>query len=531
MTIISLLLVMSMLCSCGGNIGNQKYEQDCAMIRQKLDTYLQQDIFTEYAQSTKLYENYISCVSVNFLSSLIFLVDEKLGKMSSKWGFNEELATWIFEDYTGEIESLIYDKENISVLMDIVTKNCQTEILSIEPLEQEDTYSVQIQVTNLDLQQSIHAKEMVTTVIDNLEKDDLLNISSKGTIKGGIKGLVKGLVLGWGDKKKILKEVLTSILENCGENALLDLQKMLTTVVEDVAVTNTYTGTITVLVSNETVYIVEQDLNLANACHGVFDSGFLSMDTSSFYEQKVQELMELREERKAGATSEPEEELPEDTAEPSVTTDPNASSGETNSKEQDTSTDEENSEEQNTSTNEEKAEEQGTSTSEEKSDEQDSSANKTTEKAPDATETADTSGTENDTTRVPADSIEDLCKAFYETQDPYHYNGMKMPEKMKKYFDIPEDETVYLSHDATLFSSGKDGFVITNRGVYINKSFENKLYFVPFSDFNDTPTYTWDISELYANDILIAYASGLDDNEKAALVNLFTDIFLLNNKS
>ena len=128
-----------------------------------------------------------------------------------------------------------------------------------------------------------------------------------------------------------------------------------------------------------------------------------------------------------------------------------------------------------------------------------------------------TTGTEG------ASSIETLCVQFA-IDNGSKYESMGMKEKMKKYFDIPDTETIYLSHDDTMMSSGKDGFVITDKGLYCNKSFENELYFVPYSEFTEVPTLSWDSGYLYANDKLISYVT-TDDEGKKAIEELYKAIF------
>lgn len=141
-----------------------------------------------------------------------------------------------------------------------------------------------------------------------------------------------------------------------------------------------------------------------------------------------------------------------------------------------------------------------------------------TTETPQTTETTEViTGTEG------ASPIETLCVQFA-NDNGSKYESMGMKEKMKKYFDIPDTETIYLSHDDTMMSSGKDGFVITDKGLYCNKSFENELYFVPYSDFTEVPTLSWDSGYLYANDKLISYVT-TDDEGKKAIEELYKAIF------
>ena len=62
-------------------------------------------------------------------------------------------------------------------------------------------------------------------------------------------------------------------------------------------------------------------------------------------------------------------------------------------------------------------------------------------------------------------SISGLCELFLEKigsdADSFQYTP-----KLKKGLGIPDEDTVYLAHDDTLFKSGKNGFVFTDKGIY-----------------------------------------------------------------
>ena len=67
---------------------------------------------------------------------------------------------------------------------------------------------------------------------------------------------------------------------------------------------------------------------------------------------------------------------------------------------------------------------------------------------------------------LPADKlqkIKDLCTKFKEEAAvPGLYEPTK---KLVHYLELEDDEEIYLGHDKTILSSGKDGFAITNLGI------------------------------------------------------------------
>ena len=62
-----------------------------------------------------------------------------------------------------------------------------------------------------------------------------------------------------------------------------------------------------------------------------------------------------------------------------------------------------------------------------------------------------------------------VCEEFLERTGQ---NDFKDTPKVREGLGIRDGDTVYLIHDDTMFKSGKNGFAITNRGVYCRGLYE-----------------------------------------------------------
>ena len=72
----------------------------------------------------------------------------------------------------------------------------------------------------------------------------------------------------------------------------------------------------------------------------------------------------------------------------------------------------------------------------------------------------------------------------------------KSLRQIKSFFDIPGNEEVLLAHDDTFFKSGKNGFVLTNRGIYARPIME-KTVFTDWATFRDVR-----ISKTFGGEVL-----------------------------
>lgn len=102
-------------------------------------------------------------------------------------------------------------------------------------------------------------------------------------------------------------------------------------------------------------------------------------------------------------------------------------------------------------------------------------------------------------------SIESICNEFLSCHEKKEFFS---PNKMMKYFDIPDDDKVYLAHDDTLFQTGKNGFIITDKGIYVRELVDKNMYFVSYEDFAKVKEITINNSTYYIGDGIIAYYSG-----------------------
>ena len=86
-----------------------------------------------------------------------------------------------------------------------------------------------------------------------------------------------------------------------------------------------------------------------------------------------------------------------------------------------------------------------------------------------------------------------------------------------------DNEEVYLAHDDTLFKNGRNGFAITEEGIYCREFMGEYTNYVTFEELAKAKRIYIDGSNIYADDELIAYLSG-SNSEKNDLKELFETI-------
>lgn len=271
------------------------------IITAEVEKYLSDTIFTEFDQQEVLYNKYLMFSSVNILSSLINILDEKIGKIKASFGVNAEVAKFILENFENTIEKLIYEKDGLAKLNDIVTKNCKTEILGISATENKNEYLVDIKVTNMDFFGSINSSDVIKVITENLQVGDVINSES---IWGAAKKAGTTAIFSFGNKKKIFKAALEGLLKSSGKEGINEVAAILIENVGECKTTNSYTGKIKVVITDGTAYIVEKDKALIHACYSIFDEKFLDMEADSLYDAKVTEFLKIREERENVAAEE-----------------------------------------------------------------------------------------------------------------------------------------------------------------------------------------------------------------------------------
>ncbi|MBQ7535249.1 MAG: hypothetical protein IJT43_06475 [Stomatobaculum sp.] len=89
---------------------------------------------------------------------------------------------------------------------------------------------------------------------------------------------------------------------------------------------------------------------------------------------------------------------------------------------------------------------------------------------------------------------------------PKYFKTEDVP-KLMSHLQIPEGETVFLCHDDTLFRSGKDGFVITEKGFYTDLMMEHITYFTPFEKLAGTEQIYETEYVIYADETPLMYSS------------------------
>lgn len=75
--------------------------------------------------------------------------------------------------------------------------------------------------------------------------------------------------------------------------------------------------------------------------------------------------------------------------------------------------------------------------------------------------------------------IQKMCSEFLARVGTDEY---KVTEKLLNTLGIPQSEKVLLAHDDSFSKSGKDGFVITEKGIYCREFLQRKTTFTTFSE-------------------------------------------------
>lgn len=119
------------------------------------------------------------------------------------------------------------------------------------------------------------------------------------------------------------------------------------------------------------------------------------------------------------------------------------------------------------------------------------------------------------------DSIKTACEVFVMTHDASQYD---VSYKLKCTLGI-EYQEVYLAHDDTIFKSGKNGFAITEEGIYCRELFGAYTNHVSFEELSRADSIYVSNSNIYADGEMIGYYSG-SDSVRRDLKDLFEEIAL-----
>ena len=112
---------------------------------------------------------------------------------------------------------------------------------------------------------------------------------------------------------------------------------------------------------------------------------------------------------------------------------------------------------------------------------------------------------------------EEACKEYLCSADADHFESSR---KILKGLGIDSDERVFLIHDDTMFKSGKNGFAITEHGLYCRDMGEPNTVFTSWSDLARFDQLELDGCHIQYRDRLLCYFT--DDNDMLEpLYNLY----------
>lgn len=117
-------------------------------------------------------------------------------------------------------------------------------------------------------------------------------------------------------------------------------------------------------------------------------------------------------------------------------------------------------------------------------------------------------------------TVEELCEDFLSCHDKTIF---MIPDKMIPCFGIPNGEKIYIAHDDTLLKTGKNGFIITERGIYCRGMSDKQTYFTSYTNLAKVATIIIKMGEILADDNKVAYYSG-SNIDRQDLLNLLKNI-------
>ena len=112
-----------------------------------------------------------------------------------------------------------------------------------------------------------------------------------------------------------------------------------------------------------------------------------------------------------------------------------------------------------------------------------------------------------------------LCEQFLDSHKS-NINYYIPSEKQLNIFGI-HHEKVFIAHDDTVFQNGKNGFVITEKGIYDRGMFESTTNYHSFKELSKGKNLHRDGGYFYVDGNRVAYMTGGDQED---LVDLLVDI-------
>lgn len=114
------------------------------------------------------------------------------------------------------------------------------------------------------------------------------------------------------------------------------------------------------------------------------------------------------------------------------------------------------------------------------------------------------------------------CKAFLKRADQ---SSFASSGKILRGLAIPDGSEVYLIHDDTMFKTGKNGFAITNDGLYCREFAEKTINFVNWKGLAECEELTCEDCYIRVDGISVCYFT--DDKEllEGKLLKLYRQLF------
>ncbi len=116
--------------------------------------------------------------------------------------------------------------------------------------------------------------------------------------------------------------------------------------------------------------------------------------------------------------------------------------------------------------------------------------------------------------------IKGMCSTYAMLHDEYNYVSNTKIEQTLGIFG----EEIYLVHDASLLKNGKNGFAITESGIYCRRFLENWTRHVSFEELINTQTIYEKDSYIYADEDTLAYLPSGSRTTLRYLTELFEKI-------
>lgn len=116
---------------------------------------------------------------------------------------------------------------------------------------------------------------------------------------------------------------------------------------------------------------------------------------------------------------------------------------------------------------------------------------------------------------IPADAgplyeyARDQCRKFLE-KNIADQSKFRSTSKVLQGLDIKSSDDIYIIHDDTLFGSGKNGFAITDNGIYCRELGDGSSHFVSWDDFTQGERPELDGNYVRQEGVSICYLTGDD---------------------